>query len=111
MEVKTVYGELPPRVEVREGAVRLWVDIRTGQKTGLFLDQRENRLAAAACSQGEVLDAFAYQGAFAMHLAPLAQRVTLVESSGAALAVAKENAMPERLLTNWIWSRLMSLAF
>ena len=41
-----------------------------GQKTGLFLDQRENRLAAAAYSRGEVLDAFAYQGAFAMHLAP-----------------------------------------
>ena len=63
-----------------------------GQKTGLFLDQRENRLAAAAFSRGEVLDAFAYQGAFAMHLAPGAQRVTLVESSGAALAVAKDNA-------------------
>jgi 23S rRNA (cytosine1962-C5)-methyltransferase len=92
LEVKTVYGELPERVEVREGAVRLWADIRTGQKTGLFLDQRENRLAAAPFSHGEVLDAFAYQGAFAMHLAPLAQRVTLVESSGPALAVAQENA-------------------
>lgn len=90
--VETVLGDLPPRVEVREGAVRLWVDVRAGQKTGLFLDQRENRLAAAALARGEVLDAFAYQGAFAMHLAPGAQRVTLVESSGAALAVAKENA-------------------
>ncbi len=70
LEVKTVYGELPPRVEVREGSVRLWVDIQAGQKTGLFLDQRENRLAAAQFSRGEVLDAFAYQGAFAMHLAP-----------------------------------------
>jgi 23S rRNA (cytosine1962-C5)-methyltransferase len=93
LEVKTVYGELPPRVEVREGSVRLWADIRAGQKTGLFLDQRENRLAAAPFSRGEVLDAFAYQGAFAMHLAPQAQRVTLVESSGAALAMAKENAI------------------
>ena len=92
LEVRTVHGDLPPRVEVREGLVKLWVDIRGGQKTGLFLDQRENRLAAAAFSRGEVLDAFAYQGAFAMHLAPGAQRVTLVESSGAALAVAKENA-------------------
>ena len=93
LEVKTVYGELPPQVEVREGSVRLWVDIQTGQKTGLFLDQRENRLAAAQFSTGEVLDAFAYQGAFAMHLAPQAQRVTLVESSGAALALAKENSL------------------
>jgi 23S rRNA (cytosine1962-C5)-methyltransferase len=93
LSVQTVYGELPPRVEVREGSVRLWADIRAGQKTGLFLDQRENRLAAAPLSHGEVLDAFAYQGAFAMHLAPQAQRVTLVESSAAALALAKENAL------------------
>jgi 23S rRNA (cytosine1962-C5)-methyltransferase len=93
LEVKTVHGELPPRVEVREGSIRLWADIRAGQKTGLFLDQRENRLAAAMLSKGEVLDAFAYQGAFAIHLAPLAQRVTLVESSGPALAMAKENAI------------------
>jgi 23S rRNA (cytosine1962-C5)-methyltransferase len=93
LTVETVYGELPPRVAVREGEVRLWADIRGGQKTGLFLDQRENRLAVAQFSRGEVLDAFAYQGAFAMHLAPGAQRVTLVESSGAALAVAKENAL------------------
>jgi 23S rRNA (cytosine1962-C5)-methyltransferase len=90
--VETVLGELPSRVEVREGSVRLWVDVRNGQKTGLFLDQRENRLAAAAFGQGEVLDAFAYQGAFAMHLAPGAQRVTLVDSSGPALAVAQDNA-------------------
>jgi 23S rRNA (cytosine1962-C5)-methyltransferase len=91
--VQTVFGELPPRVEIREGPVRLWVDVRGGQKTGLFLDQRENRLAAAAFSRGEALDAFAYQGAFALHLAPGARRVTLVESSGAALAVAKENTL------------------
>jgi len=92
LSVQTVYGELPPRVEVREGPVRLWVDVRGGQKTGLFLDQRENRLAAAAFSQGDVLDAFAYQGGFAMHLAPQARRVTLVETSEAALALARENA-------------------
>jgi 23S rRNA (cytosine1962-C5)-methyltransferase len=90
--VQTVYGELPPRVEVREGPVRLWVDVRGGQKTGLFLDQRENRLAAALFSQGEVLDAFAYQGGFAMHLAPRARRITLVETSEAALGLARENA-------------------
>jgi 23S rRNA (cytosine1962-C5)-methyltransferase len=95
--VETVFGALPPRVEVREGAVRLWADIRAGQKTGLFLDQRENRLAAAKLSKGEVLDAFAYQGAFAMHLAPQAERVTLVESSGPALALAKENSMLNRV--------------
>ena len=92
LEVITVSGELPPRVAVREGAVRLWVDIRGGQKTGLFLDQRENRAAAARYTRGRVLDAFSYQGAFAMHLAPRAEHVTLVESSAAALEMARENA-------------------
>lgn len=92
LEVKTVFGELPDRVEVREGPVRLLADLRRGQKTGMFLDQRENRRVAAGFSQGEVLDAFAYQGGFALHLAPGAEGVTLVESSDAALALARENA-------------------
>ena len=96
-EVQTVSGELPERVEVREGEARLWVDIRGGQKTGLFLDQRENRILAATLSRGRVLDAFAYQGAFAMHLAPLAEEVILVESSAAALVMAKQNALLNNL--------------
>jgi 23S rRNA (cytosine1962-C5)-methyltransferase len=93
LEVKTVYGELPGVVEVRENGVRLAVDLMGGQKTGMFLDQRENRAAAAPFSRGEVLDVFAYQGAFALHLAPGARRVTLVESSDAALSRARENAL------------------
>lgn len=92
LEVGTVFGELPELVEVREGPVRFLVDLRRGQKTGLFLDQRENRRAVAAWSRGEVLDAFAYQGGFALHLASRAQRVTLVESSEAALSLARANA-------------------
>jgi 23S rRNA (cytosine1962-C5)-methyltransferase len=90
-EVKTVSGELPDRVEVQTNGVPLWVDIRSGQKTGLFLDQRENRAAAAALARGRVLDAFAYQGAFAMHLAPRVEHVTLVDTSAAALEMAREN--------------------
>ncbi len=90
--VETVYGELPPRVEIKEGAIRLWVDIRSGQKTGLFLDQRENHASAAFWARGRVLDVFAYQGAFAMHAAKVAEHVTLVESSAAALEMARENA-------------------
>jgi 23S rRNA (cytosine1962-C5)-methyltransferase len=92
LEVRTVAGELPERVEVREAGVRFLADLTGGQKTGLFLDQRENHLAAAAYSRGEVLDVFAYQGGFAMHLAPRAEQVTLVETSDAALAAARENA-------------------
>jgi 23S rRNA (cytosine1962-C5)-methyltransferase len=96
-EVKTVAGELPDRVEVQTGGVRLWVDIRAGQKTGLFLDQRENRIAAASLVRGRVLDAFAYQGAFAMHLAPRAEHVTLVDTSAAALEMARENGQLNNL--------------
>ncbi len=91
-EVKTVWGDLPERLVVQEGPVRCLVDIRGGQKTGLFLDQRENRLAAGFLARGEILDAFAYQGGFALHLAARAEKVTLVESSAAALAMAQENA-------------------
>jgi 23S rRNA (cytosine1962-C5)-methyltransferase len=90
-EVATVWGELPDLVEVQEGGVRFLVDIKGGQKTGLFLDQRENHLAAAAYAKGEALDCFAYQGGFALHLARKAERVTLVESSQAALTFALEN--------------------
>jgi 23S rRNA (cytosine1962-C5)-methyltransferase len=92
LEVATVWGELPPLVEVREGHVRFLVDVTGGQKTGLFLDQRENRLAAAAYARGEALDCFSYQGNFALHLAGRCRKVTLVESSAAALDRAQENA-------------------
>lgn len=91
--VSTVWGELPPLVEVREGDVRLLVDILGGQKTGLFLDQRENRLAAGAYGNGEALDCFANQGGFALHLARKAKKVTLVETSAPALTRARENAL------------------
>jgi len=90
--VSTSWGEAPPLVEVREGGMRLLVDLQGGQKTGLFLDQRENRAAAGAYARGEALDCFSYQGAFALHLAKAAARVTLVESSAAALTRARENA-------------------
>ncbi|MBI4643305.1 MAG: class I SAM-dependent rRNA methyltransferase [Deltaproteobacteria bacterium] len=92
LEVATVWGELPPQVEVREGDVRFLVDVKGGQKTGLFLDQRENRIAAAAYAQGEALDCFSYQGGFALHLARHCRKVTMVESSAPALTRAQENA-------------------
>jgi len=97
LEVKTVSGVLPERVEVRLGGLRLWVDIHRGQKTGLFLDQRENLAVAAWFAQGRILDAFAYQGAFALHLAPRAEQVTLVDSSAVALEMARENAQLNQL--------------
>ncbi len=87
-------GEQPPdRLEVREGGHRFLVDIRSGQKTGFYLDQRENRgRLPPFCAGAEVLDGFAYTGAFGVYAASGgAARVTFVESSGPALAMARQN--------------------
>ncbi len=83
----------PPLVEIRENGLRFRVDIRTGQKTGFYLDQRENRARLAPfCPGAEVLDAFCYTGAFGVYAAYHgAARVTFVDSSGAALRLAEEN--------------------
>jgi 23S rRNA (cytosine1962-C5)-methyltransferase len=91
-EIVQVRGTTPALVEVSEGPVRYLADPWRGQKTGAFLDQRENRLAAAGYVSGNVLDVFSYHGSFALHAAPRAARVEAVDSSGEALARAKENA-------------------
>jgi 23S rRNA (cytosine1962-C5)-methyltransferase len=81
-------------VEVLEAGLAFEVDLRAGQKTGFFCDQRENRAAAAALARGRrVLDAFSYTGAFAIHCARGgAAAVTAVESSAAAVEAARRNA-------------------
>lgn len=79
-----LWGELPDMpVEVRENDLRFWVDIVAGQKTGFFLDQRDNRALARELALGrEVLNAFAYTGAFAVYAAAGgARRIVSVESS------------------------------
>lgn len=91
-DVEVLHGTVPETVEIREGTVRYLVDLREGQKTGAFLDQRENRLAAARAARGRALDCFSYHGSFALHLATGANDVTAVDSSGPALARAQENA-------------------
>jgi 23S rRNA (cytosine1962-C5)-methyltransferase len=89
---ETMRGEIPPSVEYLEGQVKLRADLQSGQKTGAFLDQRENRLRAGHYAQGEALDCFSYTGAFALHLATRAQKVTAVEISEAAAAQIKAHA-------------------
>jgi len=84
-EVRQVRGRTPPAVEVREGGLRYLVDPWNGQKTGAFLDQRENRVAAAAYCRGRVLDGFSYQGGFALHAGRVAEEVIAVDSSAPAL--------------------------
>jgi 23S rRNA (cytosine1962-C5)-methyltransferase len=91
-EKKVIQGKLPGKIEVYEENIRYRVDPWTGQKTGAFLDQRENRIRAGVYLRGEVLDAFCYQGLFALHAARSASRVTCVDSSQEALEQAAENA-------------------
>lgn len=89
--VELLYGEVPEKVVVREGRVRYLAAPWAGQKTGAFLDQRENRQRAAELSRGRALDCFSYHGSFALHLATGAAEVVAVDSSAHALARAEEN--------------------
>ena len=91
-EVRQLHGVTPERVPVREGAVHLTADLWRGQKTGLFLDQRENRIAIESLGGKKVLDCFAYEGAFALHAAPGAEQVVAVDVSAAALAQVEVHA-------------------
>jgi 23S rRNA (cytosine1962-C5)-methyltransferase len=90
--VRVLYGEVPESVVVREGLVRYRMYLWSGQKTGGFLDQRENHLAAGRYARGKVLDVFSYAGGFALHAARRAETVEAVDSSGAALEAARANA-------------------
>ena len=90
-------------------AVRLHFDIREGQKTGAFLDQRENYAAAAQYAHGEALDVFCYQGAFALHLTKTCSRVTGVDSSRPALEVADRNALLNHREVEWIEANAFDL--
>jgi 23S rRNA (cytosine1962-C5)-methyltransferase len=85
-------GEEPGPVEYVEGGMRMAVDLLGGQKTGAFLDQRENRLRAGEYARGRCLDCFSYAGAFALQLSRRAERVTAVELQAPAAALARENA-------------------
>jgi 23S rRNA (cytosine1962-C5)-methyltransferase len=78
--------------EFQMNGVRFLYDALGGQKTGAFLDQRENYAAAARHSRGEALDVFCYQGGFALHLARTCEKVTGVDSSRPALEIAEKNA-------------------
>ena len=91
-QVEVVHGEVPDRVSVREGGITCQVDLRHGQKTGAFLDQRENHQAAAALARGRALDAFTYTGGFALQMARRADTVVALDSSTAAVEAAAENA-------------------
>lgn len=88
-------GRVPDRVEIRENGIRFLVDVKNGQKTGFFLDQKENRAAIAPFVKGKkVLDCFTHTGSFALHARAFgAAEVTGVDISDFACTCAKENAV------------------
>jgi 23S rRNA (cytosine1962-C5)-methyltransferase len=90
--VEVVAGIVPESIEVVENGVRYDVDVRHGQKTGLFLDQRENRAAARQYAHGRLLDCFTYHGGFALALAPKCRDVIAVDVSENAIEHVKQNA-------------------
>ena len=88
-------GGRPTTVFTLNG-VRFHFDALAGQKTGAFLDQRENYAAAARYAHGQALDCFTYQGGFALHLARVCENVTGVDSSRPALETAEQNEQLNR---------------
>jgi len=90
-EIELLTGQVPREIEVVEHGVRYLAAPWDGQKTGAFLDQRENRIAAAALSRGRALDCFSYHGSFAIHLAAHADSVVALDVSGDALRRAGRN--------------------
>jgi 23S rRNA (cytosine1962-C5)-methyltransferase len=90
--VEVLYGEVPDQITVHEGGIEYDVDPRHGQKTGLFLDQRENRAAAAQYAHGRLLDCFAYNGGFGLRLARHCDSVESLDVSADAVSRIAANA-------------------
>ncbi len=89
--VELLHGDVPREIEVVEHGVRYLAAPWDGQKTGAFLDQRENRVRVGALARGRALDCFSYHGSFALHLARRADTVLALDSSAAALERAAAN--------------------
>ncbi len=91
-ETVILHGDVPEEIEVEEHTVRYVAAPWTGQKTGSYLDQRENRRLAGDIARGIALDCFSYHGSFALHLARNATKVIALDSSAHALERAQHNA-------------------
>jgi 23S rRNA (cytosine1962-C5)-methyltransferase len=90
--VDVLAGEVPDSVTITETGVQYDVDLRHGQKTGLFLDQRENRAAAAAYARGRMLDCFSYNGGFALVMGRRCDETIAFDVSEEAVARIRQNA-------------------
>lgn len=92
-EIKQVlYGEVPDYQQIVENGIKMLVDIKNGQKTGYFLDQKENRFAVRKYSFGDVLDCFCNSGGFSLNAATVANSVTACDISELALKNVRDNA-------------------
>jgi 23S rRNA (cytosine1962-C5)-methyltransferase len=89
--VSILHGEIPSEIRVKENGVTFVCDLTKGQKTGSFLDQRENHLAARRYASGDVLDGFCYQGGFALTVADRCEHVEGIDMATAAVEVARRN--------------------
>ena len=107
-ESQLLSGEKASTIFTMNG-VRFHYDAAAGQKTGAFLDQRENYAAAARYARGEALDVFCYQGGFALHMFPQCESVTGVDSSRPALEVADQNASLNDREIEWIEANAFDL--
>jgi len=92
LEKRVLAGDVPDRAPVKINGLTCEVDLLGGQKTGVFLDQRENYLAVRRYAKGRALDCFTGTGGFALHLASVCESVEAIDSSAAALQAAKLNA-------------------
>jgi len=90
--VDVLAGEVPETIDVVETGITYSVDVRHGQKTGLFLDQRENRQAAARYARGRLLDCFSYNGGFALTLARMCEETIAIDISEEAVSRVRKNA-------------------
>lgn len=95
--VEVLAGDVPELVTVSEVGIEYDVDLRRGQKTGLFLDQRENRAAAAQYARGRLLDCFSYNGGFALVLGRRCQETIAIDVSDDAIARVRRNAERNRV--------------
>ena len=91
LESQLLSGDVPATIEVNEHGIRYLAAPWDGQKTGAFLDQRENRAFIGQRARGRALDCFSYHGSFALHLACNADHVTALDASAAALERARDN--------------------
>jgi 23S rRNA (cytosine1962-C5)-methyltransferase len=95
--IEVLAGSVPETVQVTELGLSYEADLHAGQKTGRFLDQRDNRAAAALYARGRLLDGFSYDGGFALTLAPHCDETIAVDISDAAIQRVRQNADRNRL--------------